>query len=243
MILRAMEEGYPIDYAVFFDTGMEFKCIYRNAERLRPMLDAYGARLVILKPDNNFLWDMLVRPVKYRFKEGEHYGYEWCGGRCRWRIADKIKKIQDFLNSLDDDYTQYVGIAADEPDRIKEENNKKYPLVEWGMSEQDCLDYCSSKGWNWLEGDMELYSVLDRVSCWCCANKNLSELRNMYHYLPEYWSYLKALQSRIDRPFRSGKTIFDLEERFKIEDAKLAEEKAQPTQLEMSDYFGEDFYY
>lgn len=40
----------------------------------------------------------------------------------------------------------------------------------------------------------------------------------MYQYLPRYWGYLKGLQSRIDTPFKGeGKSIFDLEERFKKE--------------------------
>lgn len=86
------------------------------------------------------------------------------------------------------------------------------------MTEQDCLNYCYNRGWDWKEGNIELYDVLDRVSCWCCGNKNLKELRNIYKSLPEYWTKLKALQSRIPRPFRrDGKTIFDLEARFKKE--------------------------
>ncbi len=35
-----------------------------------------------------------------------------------------------------------MGIAADETDRLKD---KCYPLVEWGMTEKDCLAYCYAK--------------------------------------------------------------------------------------------------
>ena len=38
---------------------------------------------------------------------------------------------------------EYVGIAADETKRIKK---TCYPLVEWGMSEKDCLSYCYAGG-------------------------------------------------------------------------------------------------
>jgi len=62
---------------------------------------------------------------------------------------------------------------------------------------------------------------LDRVSCWCCANKNLKELRNIRTHLPKYWNCLKDLQSRTDRPMKGpGKSVFDLEERFGKEAAK-----------------------
>ena len=59
---------------------------------------------------------------------------------------------------------------------------------------------------------------LDRVSCWCCANKNLKELRNIRTHLPEYWDRLKDLQSKTNRPMKGpGKSVFDLEERFRKE--------------------------
>lgn len=37
-------------------------------------------------------------------------------------------------------------------------------------------------------------------------------------YLPEYWQRLRGLQSRIDSPMKGvGKSVFELEERFKKE--------------------------
>lgn len=213
MVLKLIEENKPLTHCVMFDTGMEFDSIYNNLEKLRMILDNHNIHLEVIKPETHWLEDMLLKVV-CKGKENEHYGYEWCGGVCRWRTTDKIKAINKYLNSLGN-YVQYIGIASDEINRIKNENNKMYPLVEWGMSEKDCLNYCYSKGFDWDENGVELYDILDRVSCWCCSNKNLKELKNIYLYLPDYWYKLKALQSRIDRPFRrDGKTIFDLEERF-----------------------------
>ena len=34
------------------------------------------------------------------------------------------------------------------------------------------------------ENDVRLYDILDRVSCWCCKNKNRKELKAIYQYLP-----------------------------------------------------------
>lgn len=218
---RLMEEEYPLTHVVFYDTGMEFRATYNNIDRIRPMVEAYGAQLVILRPESNWLVDMLIKPVKERDTGNVHYGYEWCGGCTRWRTSGKIGTINKFLLSLGN-YVQYIGIAADEPDRIKDEANKCYPLVEWEMTEKKCLDYCYEKGFHWQEDGVELYSILKRVSCWCCGNKNLEELRNMYHYLPYYWELLKGLQSRIDRPFYGKYTVFELEERFRLEDAQMS---------------------
>ena len=77
------------------------------------------------------------------------------------------------------------------------------------MTEADCLKCCYDKSFNWLEktdmtesGYIDLYSILDRVSCWCCCNKNRKELKNIYKYLPKYWNKLKELQSKIERPMK-----------------------------------------
>lgn len=76
-------------------------------------------------------------------------------------------------------------------------------------------------GFFWEENGIRLYDVLDRVSCWCCANKNLKELRNIRTHLPKYWNRLKDIQSRTDRPMKGpGKSVFDLEERFRKEAEK-----------------------
>lgn len=220
MVLRLMEENKPLTHCVMFDTGMEFKAIYKELNKIKPILEKYGVHLEILSPENHYLEDMLLRTVN-KGKETEHFGYDWCGGKCRWRTTDKVKFINRYLKTLGE-YIQYVGIAADEPQRIKEENNKIYPLVEWQMTEHDCLQYCYDRGYTWEENGIKLYDVLDRVSCWCCTNKNLTELKNIYYYLPDYWYKLKALQTRIDRPFKGkGKSIFDLEKRFLKEGMQL----------------------
>lgn len=217
MVLRIMEEGYPLDYAVFYDKGMEFDSIYANLERLRKILFGYGAELVILKPEISFLTEMLIKPI--RGKNGEHYGYDWCGGKVRWRMSDMIQRITSFTDQFDK-VIQYVGIAADETWRPTDKE-KIYPLKEWGMTEADCLRYCFDHGWSWDEDGKEIYDYFSRSSCWCCNQKRIGDYRNMYHFFPKYWGLLKGMQSRIDRPFWNGLTVFQLEERFKAEDAQM----------------------
>lgn len=231
MLLRLLEERYPLDYAVFYDTGMEFDCIYRIKNEIQNLLNTHGIRFVELSPDEPFLFTALEKKVKYRKRNGYHYGYGWCGGPCRWGTTSKMTVIQRFKASLNDEVTDYVGIAVDEPQRFgkAKSEGKLLPLVQWGMTEDDCLKYCRDRGFCWEEqspvtdsGLVDLYDILDRVSCWCCANKNLKELRNIYKYLPHYWQKLKDLQSKIERPFKgfykgNPVGIFELERRFESE--------------------------
>ena len=119
----------------------------------------------------------------------------------------------------------YIGIAADEPERLaKLKAPKCSPLAEAGMTEVDCLEYCYQRGFFWEENGVRLYDILDRVSCWCCKNKNRKELKAIYQYLPHYWSLLKELQAQIPIPMkpysRKGVpygNLFDLEKVFERE--------------------------
>ena len=230
MLLRLMEENWPLDIVVFYDTGMEFDCIYKIRDKIRPVLKERGVEYVELKPKIPFLYSMLEKEVNSRQK-GTHYGYGWCGGLCRWGTSEKLREIKQFKDSLAESVIDYVGIAFDEPKRFDKatQEGKMLPLVQWQMTEGDCLNFCHERGFYWIERVancgveyMGLYSILDRISCWCCCNKNLKELRNIYRYLPNYWQRLKDLQAKIDRPFKGyykgqAKGIFELEERFSKE--------------------------
>lgn len=215
MLLKLLEEKQPLDEVIFYDTGMEFQAIYNIRDKIKVLLEQKGIQYTELYPVHTMEYDMFQRPVQCRNGETK-YGYSWCGGFCRWGTAMKLQTISKYIRKYKE-VCEYVGIAFDEPDRLARERNgnKVFPLTWYGMTEAMCLQYCYDKGFNWLEDGVELYSILDRVSCWCCANKNLKELKNYYLYLPKYWSKLKDFQSRTDRPFKSKYTIFDLEERFK----------------------------
>lgn len=214
VLLRLLEENKPLDEVVFYDTGMEFHAIYLIRNKIKQMLEEKGIKYTELKPACPFVYKMFLKPVKH--KDGTvSKGYSWCGGRCRWGTTEKLVALERYCKG---NY-EYVGIAVDEPKRLSKERkgNKIFPLAEWGMTEKDCLDYCYARGFFWEEDGIILYDILQRVSCWCCGNKNLKELRNYYKYLPKYWERLKAFQRQTDRPFKKNKTIFDLEEQFKGE--------------------------
>ena len=216
MLLRLIAERRPLDEVVFYDTGMEFQAIYSARDKVLPLLRAHRIKYTELKPERSFLWNMFERPVN-EGKPNEHCGYSWCGGRCRWGTTEKLKALDKYCRGA----VVYVGIAHDETDRLKKEHapNKRFPLADWKICEGEALIYCYQHGFWWEEGGRHLYAHLDRVSCWCCTNKNLKELRHYHRYLPEYWERLKELQRQTDRPMKgAGKSVFDLEEKFKSEE-------------------------
>lgn len=214
MLLKLLELKYPLNEVIFYDTGMEFDCIYKNRDKVKKILKEQNILFTELKPILSFEYKMFEKPVKHRNGETSK-GYSWCGG-CRWGTSEKTNIISKYLKKYNT-YYEYIGIAFDEKKRIEKNRpkTKLLPLVELQMTEKDCLEYCYSKGFNWNEDGIELYSILDRCSCWCCANKNLKELEKYYLYLPKYWNKLKEFQKRTDRPMKYNKyTVFDLERKF-----------------------------
>jgi len=214
MLLLIIEKKLPLDEVVFYDTGKEFQAIYDTRDKILPLLASLGVKYTELKPEMAFDYKMFDKPVQKRGTNVIHkYGYSWCGGTCRWGTTDKLKALEKYSKGC----VEYVGIAFDEPKRLEKERkgNKRFILAELEMSEADCLAYCYKKGFFWKENNIRLYDILDRVSCWCCRNKNLKELRNIFFYLPEYWEKLKHIQSRLKEPMKGdGKSVFDLEYKF-----------------------------
>ena len=221
-----IENDLPLDEIVFYDTGMEFNCIYRLWDILCQKAERKGIKCTTLRQEVPFLTKMFDIEVRNRDGSGSHKGYSWCGGRCRWGTTDKQKALDKYAESKN--AWVYVGIAADELNRKPDKPYKLHPLKDFGYTQSDCLAYNRERGVRWEENGIDLYDILDRVSCWCCANKNRKELKNIYLNLPEYWEKLKDLQSKTDRPmkkFRNKKhgeygNVFDMEKVFEEETAE-----------------------
>lgn len=204
MLLMLIEKGYPLTEVMFYDTGMEFNAIYTVKGQVEKILEKHTIPLTVLKPERPFMYDMLEKPVHSKQK-GDHLGYGWCGGLCRWGTRDKLNALDKYAKEKD--AVVYIGIAADEPQRLtRMEDYKRAPLAEWGIIEQQALEYCWNNDIHWWENGIDLYNILDRVSCWCCCNKNQKELKNIYTYLPEYWEKLLTLQNQLTRPMKRFRT-------------------------------------
>ena len=206
MVLMLIEKGWPLDEVVFYDTGMEFNAVYHVRDQIAAILKEHGIKYTEMHPARPFLYDMLEKPIAYRDKtKGMHYGYGWCGGPCRWGTRAKLDALDKYAK--DNNAIVYIGIAADEPQRLENlDSYKRAPLAEWGVKEAEALQYCWDHDIHWLEEGRDLYEILDRVSCWCCCNKNQKELKNIWEYLPSYWNRLIDLQNKIGKPMKKFRT-------------------------------------
>ena len=211
MLLKMIKNNIKIDEIIFCDTGMEFQEMYDHIEKVQEMIQM---PITVLKSEKSFEYWMFEH-IKTKGKNKGQKGYSWPDFRNRW-CTQALKKqvVSKYLKQYKDkEIVEFHGIALDEKERANKNKEKKvkYPLIEWKMTEKDCLEYCYSKGLDWGG----LYRKLGRVSCWCCPLKSLKELEVIYNEYPYYWQKLKEWDSKTYRQFRSDYSIEELENKFK----------------------------
>lgn len=211
MLLRLMEEGRPIDLILFCDTGLEFPQMYEHLDKLERYI---GREITHLRAEHDFEFYFSEYTPKRKNPKLEQYrGMSWAGPHNRWCTGIlKTRVIGQYLKEIKGKYevVEYIGIAADEQRRVRDGH---YPLVEWGMTEKDCLSYCYERGFDWGG----LYELFDRVSCWCCPLQPLSELRKLYVCFPDLWARLRKWDDSTWRQFRVDYSVRELETRFAFE--------------------------
>lgn len=154
------------------------------------------------------------------------YGNGWPGMRVRW-CTGRLKShlINKEINRLKGEYNavSYIGIAVDEPKRIKDE---VYPLVDWNITEAEALQICYDRGFDFGG----LYKIYRRASCWCCPLQRIDELRKLREHHPELWSRLLDMDNKAramfgshpQGTFKQNWTVERLEERFALEEKQAA---------------------
>lgn len=117
------------------------------------------------------------------------------------------------------DETLYVGIAADETDRINNGQNadKSMPLVDIGWTEADAMQWCR-------ENDLvsPAYETSFRDGCWFCPCQNIDSLRALRRDWPDLWALMLKWDKDSPIDFTpDGKNVRDYDRRFALEDAGL----------------------
>lgn len=217
LLLRMLEEKMPVDLILFCDTGLEFPQMY---EHLKKVEQYTGRTITRLKSERSFEdYFFNYVPIHPQAGENNHAGLGWANHNCRWCTGRlKTHVVNSYLSDLRKRYTvvQYIGIAADETRRCRD---LRYPLVEWGMTEPDCLAYCKARGFDWGG----LYDIFRRVSCWCCPLQPLSELRLLRKGFPQLWQQLLAWDAGAWNQFRPDYSAQQLEWRFALEEQRTAQ--------------------
>ena len=188
--------------------------------------------------------DMLYQRMSRGQFEGMLRGFTltkagWCGklkmaaiNRAKQvRICEQVESIlhggtqenpsqESFLQAIGRravNIVQYLGIAADEPERIERHEKKQgimLPLVMVGWDEAYCRKWCE-------ERDLlsPIYTTATRGGCWFCHNQGVGQLRLLRKNYPDLWALLMKWDLDSPTTFKAdGHTVHDYDKRFELED-------------------------
>ncbi len=185
MLIRMLEKGMRVDDIVFADTRMEFPELYEYLDKVE---DYIGRKITRLDEGD---WDKWFFGI---VKRGKHKG-KMRGMPLRlypcWHSREaKFKPLDKYMRG----HIRYLGYAIDEKHykrkRIIDEYRAGfgkpdyvYPLVDWGWTEQYCIEYLKSKGLH-----NPLYDKFNRLGCYLCPKQNKKALEILKRDYPELYA-------------------------------------------------------
>ena len=129
----------------------------------------------------------------------------WCNSELKVSALSKAQKGAGRI---------YIGIAADEPERLKRITwNKQSPLASAGWTEEMCRNWCERNGLL-----SPIYTTAERGGCWFCHNQRVDQLRLLRKGYPDLWRTLMKWDEDSPVSFTTGHTVHDFERRFQLED-------------------------
>lgn len=124
---------------------------------------------------------------------------------CYWTREAKIKPINNYLKGISNPI-EFIGYTCDEKSKVRQNIkskylngeiiNKKYPLIDWNMTEDDCRDYCKKNGIL-----NPLYKYFNRLGCFLCPKQSKKNIEILREYFPEQYDELRWYCSQINDEF------------------------------------------
>lgn len=199
-IILAHENNLQVDYIVYCEVMFDHK---KNISAELPEHRDFIYNVAIPKIEKQFGYKVIVVKSELDFKsefhrvitKGKHKGMIRAfpiGFKCCINRDCKLRPIKKFYKSINDQYIQYVGIAADEPKRLKtlhSQKNKVSLLEKFNYTEKMAYDLCEKYGLL-----SPIYKFTARNGCWFCPNQRMCELDWLYKNHNKLFKELVKLQ-------------------------------------------------
>lgn len=232
-IILAHENNEPLDLIIFSEVMFNKEISGELPEHIDfiknkciPLFKEWGYETKILHADLTYMDIFLREPTRgKRFGSGLITGFPM-SGMCQINKSVKILPITKFLKGFKEDYTQYIGIAVDEPKRLKklEGTNRISLLAKYEYTEQMAFDLC--KKYDLLS---PTYSYSKRGGCWFCPNAGKRELRHLRTNHKDLWNKLLELETTPNLIGNMWNTLtktslHDMDAKFLAEDIRMKNE-------------------
>ena len=180
MIHLLLENNIHIDKVMYFESGWDFP---QMEDHIKLVVENTGIDLI------------KIRYYRYFDEMLKHYGWPHKSGG--WCVRCKINTCLKYFRGAHGT-CEFIGFTTDELKRTKSAEMKKrkwsikFPLIDYGFSEKDALNYCKSLGYHWNG----LYDVFNRVSCFCCPKAGKKRIEELKQYYPELYLRWKQMYNK-----------------------------------------------
>lgn len=172
MLHLAIDERWPLDAAVFADTGFETRRTYRNRERCRALCAANALPFYTVSNGNireETLADRRSPSIPFFTKNAagkrgrlkRACTYEYKIRPIRWKVRELLAERLGTTNVRRVKVEMHIGYTTDEARRAKPSDVKyidnRFPLIEHGLSRRDCGRLLVARGWE-----------VSKSACICC---------------------------------------------------------------------------
>lgn len=228
-VLLAIENNEPLDGILFNEIVFDHKrnisgeipehieWVYNTAI---PTFERMGVSTKVIKSEKDYMYFFTNTVGGGKYK-GKLYGFPM-GGRCIINRDCKVGAIKKYLRTIGEEYTQYIGIAIDEPKRLARlKDNQISLLAKYGYTEQMAMELC--RKYNLVS---PIYETGTRGGCWFCPNAKISALANFRNKHPELWQELEILshtENLCTTGFKWGLTLQQVNEKIDIFNKKQKE--------------------
>ena len=152
-IILAHEHGDPLDQIIFVEVMFDQEISGELPEHIDfvknkciPLFESWDYKVEILHAKKTYMdcFNKVTQRSKVPERVGRKYGFPMAG-KCVINDRCKVGVIREFFKTQDmDDVVQYIGIAADEPKRLKriDGTRKVSLLAKYNYTEQMARELC-----------------------------------------------------------------------------------------------------
>lgn len=229
-VILALENSEPLDEVtyceVMFDEHISGE-VPEHREFIHtvaiPFLKKAGIKVNVVKGQKTF-----VGQFQHEIGSGDNAGQIWSWplcGRCYVQRDLKVSPMGAWKRThwKGDEIIQYIGLAADEIDRLARMDSYKYQTIflldKYVISEARAMEICRTHGLL-----SPVYEFAPRNGCFFCPNAKMRELRHLYDHHPDLWARLMELQrlpNKVTELFTRKLRFDEIDAIFRLDDAQF----------------------
>lgn len=171
-------------------------------QRVKPFVeDVLQVPFVVLRSRKTYL-DVFNHIITRGERQGKVCGFA-IPAMCAINRDCKIPPITKYWRDQGGDVTQYVGIAADELQRLERlrGTNKISLLEKYRITERQAREMCELRGLL-----SPVYEIAKRNGCWFCPNCSDEEWAHMIYHHEELFDMLIDLERNTENIYRTNLT-------------------------------------